>query len=242
MNIKNIMKLPISGRKKLIFLLILSSALCAVSALWLGVRVLDITDLLHSAGSPSSPAPASPPEGNGEKTKPDAGKKPAPIPAGEKGKKPEPPPSGEKGKKTPAEQPREIPIIPSDPRELPVTTPATSGIVRVTSVQLPPSAMDWTKKGLRPRPGDVIRVNVPQAREYLIKVQSFEVTAEDGMTVLGRLLHEEGEASMLAVGDKMSVQIVDRTQRRVYNLYYNIREKTYTVVEIDPSLIPPASY
>lgn len=230
MNIKNIMKLPISGRKKLICLLILSSALCAVSALWLGARILDITDLLHSAGSPSSQAPASPPEGNGEKTKPDAGKKP------------EPPPAGEKGKKTPAEQPREIPIIPSNPRELPVTTPATSGIVRVTSVQLPPSAMDWTKKGLRPRPGDVIRVNVPQAREYLIKVQSFEVTAEDGMTVLGRLLHEEGEASMLAVGDKMSVQIVDRTQRRVYNLYYNIREKTYTVVEIDPSLIPPASY
>jgi len=224
------MKLPVLGRKKLIILLVLSSALCAASALWLGARILDITDCLHNGGSPSGPDPASPPEGDPEKTETDGKKKPAP------------PPSGEKGKKTPAEQTREIPIIPSDPRELPVTTPTTSGIVRITAVQLPPSAMDWSRKGMRPRPGDVIRVNVPQAREYLITVQSFEVTAEDGMTVLGKLLHEEGEANMLAVGGKMSVQIVDRTHRRVYNLYYNIREKTYTVVEIDPSLIPPARY
>ncbi len=213
------MKLLITGKKKLIALFILAALAFGCSLCWLAVRVYEVVEYFGTAAEDPAAEPSSPEGGNTD------GKDTLP-----------PPPPGNERKKG---EVREHPITPTATGELPVTTPKTSGILKRTKVDLPPEALDWTKDGRHPIPGDLIRVNIPGAREYTVEVQSFEVE-DNAITLLGTLCGEHGECSMLAIRGRINVRLIDRKNNRTYYLFYHLHEDSYTIEEVDPSLIPPA--
>ncbi len=220
------MKIFATNRSRLVALLAFSVLLCVGSAVWLGVRVYEVSEYFGGDGD----QPTAAPQGTDADAPDDGEKKPAPP---EEAGDPPPPKTVET---------KEFPIRPTVTGELPVTTPREEGVVRLTTVDLPPEASTWAEVGKQPDIGDVIRITIPPSgdspgREYLVVVESFEIEG-DCTHLLGSLKGLLGSCTMLAREGKITVKLVDLTNTRTYNIFYHKNKKTYTVEEVDPSRIP----
>ncbi len=227
------MTLFTTDKKKIIALLLLSVILFAGAAVYFGIRLLEKAEIYevteYFGGEAAAATMDAPREGEVLRT---GGPKDDTAPSMTAG-----------GSK---HVPREIAVHATQIGELALDAPEEAGIVRAITVDLPDEALSWTKEGKQPAVGDRIRVRIPDAPEYVVCVTDFSVD-QGGMTVCGRLEVLNGECTMhalkgeaAAAEGEISAKLVDRSHGRVYNLYYHMREKKYTVVEIDSSRIPPA--
>lgn len=153
--------------------------------------------------------------------------------------------AGETGKDTPPAH--DLGTLPAtETRE--VETPGADGVVRRSTIELPPHALDWTRPERHPQPGEIISLELPVNHKFLFQVLSLEELPQGaGLVVYASLCNARGKVVMMFCEDHFSLQLQDEEAHRSYMVYYNVRENHYTVEEADSTLqrvtpAPPARH